>query len=485
MTRMGRRRFAAAALTAAVTAPILGWSARATEPCPAAPAPPERDADATVPGATDNRVWYGDGRVTYTAPGGNTPTRSVDAGAGGADVRVAHDVGRVAVAASTDGTTCTDAAPGDGEVDPVLPAAPAPDPEHPSVALGLVPGYDDVPPPLAWHAPTQVQEVWFPSRATGARLHGVAIAPDPLPKKPVPVIVILPGSGPGVAKTQNWIGRALAGSGYLTLIVEPQGVGHSETFDDTRCGAVDGSTDPANPCPGVPWQQADNYLDGVLSGVDHATSPSYPWAGLVRRQRHSNVAGDRIVGVNGYSLSARAASYAQGIPEGAKIDAVVAFDNLASDLAGDAGSASGGPPLGTVIGGELPGDSRPVTPRVPSMGQASETTQSPADAKVTAQRLWRAAGVDAMEVVFEGTAHTDWSQGLGGELLPKFAHYAEAWFDRYLLADPTATSRLLSRNPFGEDVRTVLADRFLSAVWMDGGAIACDDLRAGCSSVSS
>lgn len=490
-TARDTRLFVVVAAIAVAPATVIAWSARA-EPLPgtgtcAPVVAPDRSADLAVPGAPDNRFWYGDGSFTYTAPGGNAPTRAVQTGNGRADVSTGHAAGGVAAGLAADGSICSDVSVNDGYT-PTPPAPPevrTPDPDHPSLGLGLVPGGDDVPAPLAWHNPTQVQEVWFASRATGARLHGIAVAADPLPATPVPVVVIVPGSGPGVAKTMNWIARALAGNGYLTVIVEPQGVGYSETFDESRCGLADGTTDPAVPCPGVPWQQADNYLDAVLSGVDFATSRDYPWAERVEHQKGKHPKGtrvrdDRVVGVVGYSLSARAASYAQGIPEGAKIDAIVAFDNLASDLAGDTGSPSGGPPVGTIVGGELPGASRPVTPRVPALGEASETTQSGPDAKTTAMRVWRDAGVDSMEVVFDGTTHTDWSQGTGGSLLPKFAYYAQAWFDRYLLDDPAATDRLMTRDLLGEDVATVFADRFLSAVWMNGGGVSCDDLRAGC-----
>jgi dienelactone hydrolase len=175
------------------------------------------------------------------------------------------------------------------------------------------------------------------------------------------------------------------------------------------------------------------------------------------------------VGVAGWSLGARALTRTQA--EDARVDALVAWDNLAVSEAGDAGSPACQ---------NAPGVLRP--PRVPALGQASETCpELPAAAKLTAFDRWRLAGVPAMQVVFAGATHFWWSaQASAGQ--HDVAHaYTRAWFDRWLKADSSATARLLGRTVPGLPSRPtaeVLSARFRSAAALDGRA--CADLRTGC-----
>src|SRR5206468_1462693 len=129
------------------------------------------------------------------------------------------------------------------------------------------------------------------------------------------------------------------------------------------------------------------------------------------------------IGIAGHSLSARAATYVGGIDP--RVGAVVAWDNMAGDLHGDAGTPSGEGACADLIGGEAPGASAPATPRVPTMGQASDANGtcnfqqnldntstsgigSDPELKKTGWQKWHDAGVAAMEVVFTGSAHGDW-----------------------------------------------------------------------------
>ena len=354
-----------------------------------------------------------------------------------------------------------------------------------SVAAGLLPTYDDPQPVYSWEGRFQSRTFRTPSAATGAMLYGTIFAPVNLAAgRPDsrfgarrPVVVIGPGSGPGVQAFYQWAARDLAGHGYIALTIDPQGVGYSETFAPGGC-QVPSQPDVNAICPGVPFQQAANYVDALRSGIDYALSSRDPW-------RASVDPGE--IGIAGHSLAARAASWLQGADR--RVDAAVAWDNLASDLDGDAGSPSGGGTAGDLIGGELPGASAPVTPRVPALGEASdnrgttEPTNSDPDQKKTAFAVWRKAGKPSMELVFAKAQHTDWGQSATTTAakaaeIQLFEYYTRAWFDRWLLHDRTATTRLLAPTVDGQSRNAFLSTTFHSAAFLDGQD--CENLTAGC-----
>jgi hypothetical protein len=178
-------------------------------------------------------------------------------------------------------------------------------------------------------------------------------------------------------------------------------------------------------------------------------------------------------------------SWLQG--EDARIDAVVAWDNLASDLQGDAGSPSGGGVAGTIIGGSLPGDPQPVTPRVPALGEASDrvgtttpTNRDP-EQKKTAFAQWRAGAVPSMEVVFRGATHFDWAQTRTADKersLYAFEWYTRAWFDLWLRGDGGAVDRLMASSVGDVPRAELLSAQFRSAAYLPGSSIDCADLSA-------
>jgi dienelactone hydrolase len=181
------------------------------------------------------------------------------------------------------------------------------------------------------------------------------------------------------------------------------------------------------------------------------------------------------LGAAGYSLGAHTVSHAQGFD--ARIKAIVAWDNLASSSGGDEGSAKcfADPPA------------TPVVPRVPSMGQGSESCAAAGrDAKAAAFDRWREAGVPSMELVFAGTNHFAWSQrraedgpGIGGNEsgLRLFAHFTRAWFDRYLRDEP-GVDALLGADVLGRPQDEVLSPRFRSGAFLPEAAVDCPDLAA-------
>ena len=339
----------------------------------------------------------------------------------------------------------------------------------------------DTPPPVyPWEGAFRSQDVTLPSAATGAILFGVLFEPAHVSRAEdgrLPAVVITPGSGPGLQSMYQWSARDLAGHGYLALTVDPQGVGRSQTFGTAPC--------TTSGCPGVPFQQTGNYEDATTSGIDFLLSHSDPARALLDPNE---------IGAAGHSLSARAVSYLQGVDP--RIKAIVAWDNLSSNLQGDAGSPSGGGDAGSLIGGEIPGPATAVMPRVPALGEASDsygaddpTDRSP-EQKKTAYAVWRSAGVPTMETVFKGAGHLDWAQTANNSKsdeasLEAFEYYTRAWFDLYLRHDRAATARLLARTVDGKALATLLSSQFLSAAFLPAEHVDCPNLVASCAPAAS
>jgi dienelactone hydrolase len=262
----------------------------------------------------------------------------------------------------------------------------------------------------------------------GGTLEGKLFAPDAsLQTGACPLVVVLPGGGAGISSVE-WAASRLASSGYVALVVRP---------------ASGGST--------------ASYHAAAVSGIDFLQSAANPVRASTDTGR---------VGVAGWSLGARSLSRTQA--EDARVDALVAWDNLAVSESGDAGS-----PACT----NLPGTRR--APRVPALGQASETCpERGAESKKTAYEAWRAAGVPTAQVVFAGSTHFNWSAQAQPAAHDLSHYYTQAWFDRWLKGDSGATARLLARTVNGRPVEAVLSATFRSAAAVDGRT--CGDLHRGC-----
>lgn len=229
-----------------------------------------------------------------------------------------------------------------------------------------------------WQGDWQSCEVIFPSKLFGSALYAVLHAPAniDLAHDKLPVVVIAPGSISGVQSQYQWSARELAANGYITLVIDPQGVGNSELVSYP--------------------QTADNYIDAVVSGLDFIESDANPLRANVDTAH---------MGAAGHSLSASGLSWLQA--EDLRLQAIVAWDNLAENATG---AAEGG----QLVGGEIPSVTplRPVRPRVPAMGQANSDGQAtnPDDRK-KGYELWHQAGVSSMLISFLGKGHLDWAQG--------------------------------------------------------------------------
>ena len=255
----------------------------------------------------------------------------------------------------------------------------------------------------------------------GARIQGEVWAPrqpftDPVTGEadpgPYPGIVITTGSVQGFKELYWWAAQGLAEAGYVVMTYDVQGQGKSEVFGhDPQTGFI--RCAPAD-CPGFPFQQAANFIEGTEDALDWFLSDRNPLRGLGNADR---------IGLAGHSLGAAAVTRVGNADE--RVDAVVAWDNA-----------------------NLPPD---VPPRVPTMGQNAEAGffpephLSPPNPDSATNAFWRFkdAGVPAMQVALRGSTHLEWTYipflfaaSRDGERVAM--HYTLAWFDRWLKPDTHA-----------------------------------------------
>jgi len=348
----------------------------------------------------------------------------------------------------------------------------------------------DSQPDYAWDAAYTSQAVSFPSQRSGAILVGTLYGPKNLVTlSKLPAVVVIPPSGGAATQgSVSYLAKFLAGDGFIGLTVDPQGIGDSDTFGDNVCGDMKAGRANPLPCDNVPYQQMDNFFDAGQSALDFLLGPDNPW------RKHVD---PRRVGATGHSEGARAATYLQDPRFDGRVQAVVALDNLTTNYCGDMGTPSNETPGGSsgvdnaVINGEpdcltQPGDpDYVVRPVAPALGLASDGASGPAagppDEKKTAFLAWRAAGLPTMELVLAGVTHGQFSQTSTSNdvLLHEIAVYTDAWFDRWLKRDDTATSTLTACNVLGTPLTTVLSSNYRSAVFLPHQTDD-EDVRATC-----
>lgn len=340
---------------------------------------------------------------------------------------------------------------------------------------GLLPGYDVSRPAYKWVGTFGSCKVLFHSQRTGAWLFGVAFFPPDITQSDAlhPGIVIGPGSVQGVQANYQWLGRYLAAHGYVTLTVDPQGVGKSETTALQGAGRLG--------LANIPYQQLGNYIDALRSGLDFLDSKNNP----VQKWTRS-----RGFGLAGHSLSARAASTLQATD--IRVDAIVAMDNLSSNRQGDAGILAGGGLTGGLAGGEIALQNTPNMARVPALGLGSDGAtlddlfRSNPNTKKTGYLHWRAAGLPTMEIVFRGSKHGDFARKPGKHIAMQqlAAYYARAWFDRYLQHGKghqhdrsRLPKALLAKQVAGKARSKFLSTTYKSAAFFPAAGIDCPDLH--------
>jgi dienelactone hydrolase len=358
-------------------------------------------------------------------------------------------------------------------------AAMALDPTHPHASLGqTVPGGTTADPFRTIDRWTgagrgRVTPIQFPA-SDGALLNGFVFEPPPTVPGPYPGVVITTGSIQGYQQMYFWAAEGLAEAGYAVLTYDVQGQGNSDTLP--------GSCTPSD-CPGVPFQQGYNFVQGATDAMDFFLSDANPARADVDASR---------IGIAGHSLGASAVSEDGQRDE--RVKAIVAWDNLA-------------PTDGPF--------------HAPALGINSEyffnptSTDAPPDPHAHDQAFTQlaAAGVDSMQIALRSSTHLEYSyvpyilpaSRLGERVA---MYYTLAWFDYYLRGSSEAYQRLVATAfdgsadasaigagtyaPPATNVPSTIgglpvADRlsfyYLSEYALtgpDGAKAACADMRAGC-----
>lgn len=294
-------------------------------------------------------------------------------------------------------------------------------PTEPILTLGqLIPGATNADPyRLDWEKQGRGIQVPFEYRNRyNARITGNLWAPATGARHPG--IVITTGSIQGYEEMYLWAAQGLAEAGYIVMTYDVQGQGQSETFGHNDDGSLWCNTEG---CPGVPFQQDANFVEGTEDALDWFLSESNPLRARINEKR---------LGLAGHSLGAAAVTNVGNSDK--RIDAVVAWDN--ANL------------------------SEEIQPRVPTMGQNADyffnptpaTSAPAADSKNATYRRFVKAGVDSMQVALYGSTHLEWTYvpyilpaSSEGERVAMY--YTLAWFDRYLKRGPArrlATRRLVA-----------------------------------------
>jgi dienelactone hydrolase len=357
--------------------------------------------------------------------------------------------------------------------------------------------------------------VVFTARS-GATLSGHVWATSGGPARK-PGIVITTGSVQAPEELYWGQAATLAKHGYVVLTYDVQGQGLSDTFGEG-----------ADQFEGVPAQAGEPFYDGTEDALDFllsgpgdryvprrsCTTGTSHAAKQERRvaEGHNDafnplgemVDADRI-GIAGHSLGASAVSFVgQRDP---RVDAIVAWDNLSAPGQG----------TGSVPGcATAPATRTPPAITKPALGISNDYGIVPTpflsdpdpQAKNRAFLAYRAAGVDAGELVIRGGCHEESAfipgvvTGLyplscgtlrGGDLV---AWYTTAWLDKYVKGEAGADARLLT-DRWRDDARGAAVDlegdgnlfSFYYRSRLDvglagGGRAVCDDLRAGCASLA-
>jgi dienelactone hydrolase len=345
--------------------------------------------------------------------------------------------------------------------------------------------------------------LWAPPLPFTDRVTGTQVDDGPLP-----TVVITTGSIQGFEEMYLWAAHGLAEAGYLVMTYDVQGQGQSDTFGEHPDGSLwcapQGlvvTDDPDDPCPGVPFQQRANFVEGTEDALAWLVSAANPLRDLVDVRR---------LGLAGHSLGASAVTEV-----GNREVPVPAVPDL---------------PIRAVVGWDDASLPASLDPRVPTMGQAAESFFTPTpfptppdpDAKLATHRRFVEAGVPSAHLTLRSSTHLEWTYI--PYLLPASSvgervamHHTLAWFDRWLKGVPVpgpgardartqrldATRRLTAPTfdgsadrsaigagrwepPLGNVPHTIEGDpvaehlsfRYRSAYAFDGEV--CDDVRAGC-----
>jgi dienelactone hydrolase len=298
--------------------------------------------------------------------------------------------------------------------------------------------------------------VLFTAR-NGAVLSGRVWATRSGPAKR-PGIVITNGSVQAPEQVYWFAATNLAKRGYVVLTFDPQGQGRSDVFGEG-----------ADANEGVPAQQGRPFYDNTEDALDFFFStPAAPYKPVKsctsgtdhspkqdRRVREGhNAASNPLwqlldrnhVGIAGHSFGAAGVSFVgQRDP---RVKAIVAWDNLSAPAAA----------MSIPTCASAPATRKPAPITKPALGMSADyfltpepyTSNPDPKAKSQGSLAYSKAGVDTGELIVRGGTHYEFSYipnpGFGATLrgMDLVAWYTAAWFDKYLKADPTADSRLVT-----------------------------------------
>ena len=314
--------------------------------------------------------------------------------------------------------------------------------------------------------------VWAPLQGATDPYSGVPLRP------PFPAVVITTGSIQGSEMMYAWLAEDLAERGYVAITYDVQGQGTSETLPHQGPAADFPMCNPlARPgpgemtgCPGVPFQQASNFVYGTEDATTFLLStPQRPYAnpeagstpvnqydplwGLIDRQPDAQTATPgrtSRVAIIGHSLGASAVSFVQSVDP--RAETVVALDKLS--VGEDFGSQKARPAVPALaVQSEygfnvvpywmMGGSSFSGHPTPPN--QAPDATRE----RKTGFDGWRDAGVDAMLIVPRASTHLEYTDINFALPASRYGQdltsvYVQAWLDKYLKHDASADSRLLA-----------------------------------------
>jgi pimeloyl-ACP methyl ester carboxylesterase len=374
-------------------------------------------------------------------------------------------------------------------------------PTRPSLTAGsLVPGFAAGDPDRAHWNGTRGEEVPVSFTASdGASLRGDVFAPKPgardpytgaLLHGPYPGAVIVSGSIQASRDEYAWLAEDLAERGYVVLTFDVQGQGQSETLphegadpDLPGCGSLATQPGQVTPCPGVPSEQDQDFVDSTEDAISFFLStPAAPypnvdagalpvnaynplWNQFDHSPDHATATPGRTtrLALIGHSTGAVIATYLQGVDP--RIETVVALDKLTATPAAISDDEA--------ETGSLPG---PVVPKVPALALQSEygfepqpyfvadcssfepcltgapdldAAPDPDREEATGFDTWRAAGVDSMIIVPRASTHLIYTDAppvlpatVNGQEMASY--YVQAWLAKYLKHDPDAGYQLLS-----------------------------------------
>ena len=172
-------------------------------------------------------------------------------------------------------------------------------PTRPSLTAGsLVPGFASGNPDRAGWNGTRGEDLPVTFTATdGAALHGDVFAPLPgardpytgaLLTGPFPGAVIVTGSIQASRNEYAWLAEDLAERGYVVLTFDVQGQGQSETLPHLgsdpnlpSCGSLATGPGQVTPCPGVPAEQDQDFVDSTENAISFFLStPVAPYPNI-------------------------------------------------------------------------------------------------------------------------------------------------------------------------------------------------------------